>query len=576
MHTQIRLSLFALLCGGFALLMASQSHAQTGFVTGQITDARTGAPVAGATVQIGSIFLGGFSSQQSMLTAADGRYEFEVSVSASRVVLVSAAAPLLPTYWPSMPCLAQLPCGFVAGQFISVQSGETFVADVALSPPGSMSGRVLADDTGLPLAGINVFASWRSIEGSLLVDVLTDAQGDFQVDGLPPGEYRVWVEGGADFVAEVYDNIPCNASCFGFYPEETPVAVVAEHVRAQVDFSLATASVIAGSVSDNVNPANPVSVGVQIQRLTADGLVSAGSTITSQSPEFAFTGLRAGNYVLNTYPGDPMLNYANEVYNDRDCLSDRCTEVEIAAGDRIILDAGETADVGIGLDPAASVSGCISDAATAAPLANVDVVAYEESPGLLLLRTLNMATTGADGCYRIDYLRSVSDLRLRSVNQAGFVDEVYQDVACLGGTCDPLAGISFPLSHDQDLASFDMALVEGVSLGGVVVPQFAGAVLENITVFVHNAQGSPVRNFDSSLRARSDGRFQSYALVDGVYYLSARYENTSFLYGGEVIAGMAIPVLDGTPITIENGQSVDDVVFPLRGAQILANGFEAD
>lgn len=572
-----RYTLQAVLVMVLACLMCMPAQAQTGFVGGVITDSRTGAPVQGALVQIGTSILGGFDSEQEATTGSDGRYRFEVSASASRVVFVVPPSPLLPTYWPTYPCPPNPPCGLIpAGHFISVPSGQTFVADVVVSPPGAVAGRVLRDDNAQPVEALTVVASWQrtpETPGFLQMQASTDTQGDYQFTGLPPGNYRVWVEGGSDLVSEVFDDIVCDGPCTATNEGITPVTVSAEQLTMGVDFGLAQAAVLSGSLTDLAHPGTSPNIGLDLRRLTDTGPVVAGSLVSEDST-FTFSGLAAGTYVLGTYDcGGPCPTYVNEIYDDRPCAADQCSEAELLAGDQLVLAAGETANISIALEPAASISGCITDAATGVGLPDVEAIVFEDAL-FIGPRAIARATTGADGCYRVEYLSAQSDLRLMSLNGAGLVDEVYQDIPCLGSACDALAGVEFALGYDQDLSGFDMALAAGASLGGQVLLPPTDPAPEEVELFLYDSMGRPARVFDMGIPVNAAAQFQSYALADGVYYLGARYRGVSFLYGGEVTPGMGINPLEGTPITIANGQSVEGLVFSLISPLIFADDFE--
>lgn len=577
-------SLSLLIC---SWLLSAHALAQTGTVSGRIVEGTSGQPVTGASVQIGTIVFGGFAPEQAALTDGDGRYSFEVSANSTKALFVQAQPPLLPSYWPGIPCGANPPCSFPGLGNISVQAGQTFVADLTLNPPGALSGSVIRDDNATPIANALIMARWRAtpdLPGSVSFQTRTDALGDYVIDGLPPGQYRVWADGEDAYISELYDDIPCEFSCQVIVEGELPVAVTAEGERVGVDFRLAEGGVITGQVSDNSAPGEPVIAGVRLRRSTADGWVTEGGVQLSAESEFTFAGLRPGTYVLGSYSGcgsggNNCRAYANEVYNDRDCLADECTEAELIAGDPIVLVAGGMETIQMGLDPAASISGCVTDALSHEPLPGIDMIAYFR-PNLPItgIRTIGSAVTGADGCYKIDYLPTNPDVSLRSFNSAGYVDQVYDGLPCLGGNCQPLAGNRLNISHDQDLFGYDMALEAGASISGTILQFPDGPPLEEVAITIYDANGNEIRNFDSErLRSRENGHFQTFGLADGVYYLLARFGDVFRVYGVPKQPGAPGPgatPLEGTPVTIANGQSVVDLNFVLFSDDILIDGFE--
>lgn len=134
-------------------------------VTGTVTDAETDRPLAGVAVNVGA---------DRTVTDPDGRYRLECAAGAVRV-------------------------DFDVEGYAREQSRETLAADsvterdVALSPGGTITGRVLGPDgpvVGVPVATAPV--DMRNGWGRMLGHG-TDADGRFTVTGLASGEYAVVV-----------------------------------------------------------------------------------------------------------------------------------------------------------------------------------------------------------------------------------------------------------------------------------------------------------------------------------------------------------------------------------------------
>lgn len=115
-------------------------------IAGRITDAKTGKPIAGATVYVDSL---------STKTDADGRYSFK-RVRQGATVMASAD-----NYGPA-----------------GAEIGENATIDIALKP-GALSGVVRDAVTGAPVPGATV-----AIDGAY---VTTDANGVYKLGELPPG-----------------------------------------------------------------------------------------------------------------------------------------------------------------------------------------------------------------------------------------------------------------------------------------------------------------------------------------------------------------------------------------------------
>ncbi len=90
---------------------------------------------------------------------------------------------------------------------ILVTAGENIDGiDFSLLKGGSISGRVTAGDTGLPISNIYVsaygYSDWN-LDGS---DASTDADGYYSITGLQHGSYRVAVYGNGTYNTKYYNN----------------------------------------------------------------------------------------------------------------------------------------------------------------------------------------------------------------------------------------------------------------------------------------------------------------------------------------------------------------------------------
>ena len=135
-------------------------------LSGVVTDAATGAPLAGASVTVAG---------QTAITGADGRYSLGGLAAGTLSVQVSAA-------------------GYAARGLALVLDGiaEFNLPAIALSkdaPPattGTISGVVTAKAGGAPLAGVTV-----TVSGSASMTATTGADGSYRLDGVAPGALSV-------------------------------------------------------------------------------------------------------------------------------------------------------------------------------------------------------------------------------------------------------------------------------------------------------------------------------------------------------------------------------------------------
>src|SRR5262245_34189043 len=141
-------------------------------INGQVIDAATRAPVAGATVKIG---------ESSVRTDRDGRFSFDnVDPGEHRIVT-------------SKP-------GYVTDELTMVADAKNSVSDVTvrMTPAAVITGRVV-DDEGRPVRGAPVEAlayGYRNGRRELVThgnSATTNDRGEFRLFWLDPGKYYLMV-----------------------------------------------------------------------------------------------------------------------------------------------------------------------------------------------------------------------------------------------------------------------------------------------------------------------------------------------------------------------------------------------
>lgn len=560
-------TLILTLCG---LLASTAIQAQTGTITGQITDGQTGQPMSGVEVQIGIGIFGGFDLIETTSTDSEGRYTFEVPGGSGRLIFINPAPPHRPIYWPDIVCIG-LPCSPGMLPNISAAAGQTVVADAQVFRPGNLSGRVVRSEDQAPMAGVKITAAALNNPFASL-ELHSNADGEYFFPMLSAGTFRIFAEAGPGFVSEVFDNVPCTF-CFGFQAGETPVIISSDLTATGIDFALDRAALISGTVEDDVAGGLQAGVGVTLHRRGKDGFETVTGVLV-EGGQFEFNGLLAGDYVLATYSSGSGPTYVNEVFEELACQGPDCSENEIALGTTLSLGPGESATASFSLEPAASISGCLTSAGSGQPLANVEVIAYYIDLFGQFPATVNSTHTGPDGCYRLDYLPA-RNLRLRTFNTQGLVDRIYPDLPCLGNACPVDSGQEIPVPHNADLSGFDLQLATGASISGQILLRVSGPVADG-ELRLYDGAGDPIRfNDPFALPLQSNGDFQTYGLPDGTYYLAVNRGVDYYVFGAPTLPGDPRPEpTDGTPIVISAGQSVPGLVWILDEDGLLLDGFE--
>jgi acid phosphatase len=210
-----------------------------GTISGHVTNANTGAAIAGATVS----FSGG-----STTTDSNGAYSFSNVASGTYNVTASQN-------------------GFTSQtNSVTVSSGATSTLDFHLNPsstPGGITGHVTNSATGAAIAGATVGFSGGS--------TTTDSNGAYSFSSITPGTYSV------------------TASQTGFTSQTNSVAV-SSGATSTLDFHLSAAPT-AGAFTGHVTNANTAAA---IAGATVS--FSGGSTTTDSNGAYSFSNVAPGTY----------------------------------------------------------------------------------------------------------------------------------------------------------------------------------------------------------------------------------------------------------------------------------------
>ncbi len=361
-----------------------------------------------------------------------------------------------------------------------------------------ISGTVRDAATGLPVADVLVV-----IHNSNSVEVCsewTSSAGVYSCAGLAAGSYyvrtSVWASSASrGYVDELYDGVACP---FETCPvtSGTPVPVTAGALTTGIDFSLAPGGRISGTVTDAATGLPLSSAAVTIYRASgssvASGYTDGTGVYTSEG------GLPSGNFYART---SNSRGYFDEVYADLSCPSGACS---VTDGTPIGVTAGvTTAGIDFALAPGGRVGGTVTDAVTGMPLSGVQVGIFDWTG-----RSAASGTTNASGSFTTDKGLRSGTYYARTHNSLGYVDELYDDVPCTGGSCTVTRGAPIVVTAGET-TGIAFALRPGGRISGTVT--LAG------TVPPYEDPPVQVRIYDAS------GRLVSYDYVDA----SGSYTPTS-------------------------------------------------
>lgn len=192
-------------------------------IRGKVTDAASGAPLAGVSVATGimqfpAIGLWGFSPVASAVTNASGEYILEgFSGDGSNLLVMTraAASGWIDRAWQGIECnssnrFCNEP-GMAFTELDFATQPHPAQVDFALSRGASLAGRVVFDGSGEPAAGYSV-ATVAAGTGLSDKPVQTDSNGEFRISGLPAASYYLYASvypAFANTEGTLYPDLPC-------------------------------------------------------------------------------------------------------------------------------------------------------------------------------------------------------------------------------------------------------------------------------------------------------------------------------------------------------------------------------
>lgn len=495
-----------------------------GRITGRVVEAVSGNSVPGATVR----FLDAVGPQAAVETDSSGRYSY---------------APLAPgSYEISVSSPFHLPA---TREDIQISSGETTGVDFVLTGDGvgrgSISGRVVAEGTGQPLAGVYLSVFPQLPENSLL-GATTDDGGRYRLENLAAGTYHVKASAHSFYEDEIYDDVLCGTCYPGL---GTAVEVEAGRRSSGVDFALARNGRLVGQVFDEESgePIREGSVVVYHPRgyLLAEDDLADGT--------FSFDSIDSGLYYVLTR----VLRSVDEIYPGLPCLNAVC---DFTAADLVEMGSGAVTEIDFSLSRAARLTGRVTAAETGDRLPFVEVTVYDKF-GVALLS----ARTNDSGAYEFNGLPG-GRYYLATPGAHGYGGELFGGLPCPFAQCDVTSGQAVSVRPGTARRRLDLELDFGAgSLSGIVREETTGQRVPDLLIRLYDERGRRI----ASSRTDLAGFYFFSSIPAGTYYL--RTPDTS-TYQGELYDDVACPrgcrITRGTPVEIGAGAALTDLDFDLR------------
>lgn len=519
-----------------------------GRIEGQVTDSTTGMAISDVSVTVYTLH-GDYIDQVD--TDASGRYTIGGLYSGKYRVSTYNDEGYLDESWNDNKCL--LWCEYTDGNPITVFAGQVINGiDFALDKGGSISGRITnASQQPLQYVGLNIF----TMDGDWLAGDYADANGTYQIDGLPEASYYV-VAYSDTYIDALYSNVPCmQGNCD--LSSGTPVSVVSGSTTTGIDFVLDPGGSISGKMTD-------ASGSTPLDYAEVDVYDSSGNWIsygyTDATGNYLTGGLATDSYFVVTQ----NWTYIDEVFNNIPCPFGKC---DPTIGTPVSVIAGEvTPGIDFSLDSGGIISGKITSAQDSSPL-RFEVRLYD-SNGSYLTSTWSNDT----GDYKL-YGMITGDYYVLAIDEEeeeygddpnNYIDELYNDIPCPGASCDIRTGTLVPATAGSETSGINFSLSPGGSISGRFTDE-NGIPLPYVEVMIYDSQG----NLEAtSYYSNYAGRYVVSGLPNGTHHAVTR---DYYGYGGyihELYDDIPCPdsncdVTSGTPIPVTVGEETQNINFAL-------------
>jgi 5-hydroxyisourate hydrolase-like protein (transthyretin family) len=292
---------------------------------------------------------------------------------------------------------------FATAEAITLSEGEARTEiDAVLFTKGAVSGTVTAAGGG-PIAGLTVCAYGIEMSGSSCSQ--TNASGEYWIEYLQLGQYRVEFRGGTDYVDQYFDGAARQA-------EADPVTVNTGPPTPGIDAEMQPAGKIEGTVVDAVTEAGVENVEVCPEKAT--GYLEFNCAWTDSSGHYVIGGLPAGSYLVSF--AEEGQDYLDQYFNGS-VRRGEASPLTVAAGATV-------SSVDARMTKGAQITGTVTDQG-GSPIEGVEVCAEANRARE---ENVRCATTAGDGTYAIHPVPSGAyRIHFRPSSAGNYLDQYYDD-----------------------------------------------------------------------------------------------------------------------------------------------------
>ncbi len=463
-------------------------------ITGAVTDAASGAPLASVSVQA----INTVTSQPYFGSSTGTSYQIQVPAGTYKVSASDFGGLYVPEYFSDKPTLA-------TADVMTAAAGASQTIDFALAKRAVIRGLVTSN--GTPMSGVAVQAYSASNSLSPAASAFSQADGSYRFGGLAPGSYLLRaIDGQGRSISEWYSN----ATSFN-----TAAIVSLGLSDAVIDLDLAPGGRITGTVTSGGNPVANVSVG--ISKASDDSFVA--TSLTNFLGQYTSEAIPAGSYKVTATRCCPSGTSA--FYDGKGSL---------ATADPVAVTLGATTpNINITLAPldTRGISGTITVEGTATPIIGAVVKVYTN--GFQYTSTF----TSADGTYSFSSLPA-GPYKLSASSQ--LYDEEF-----FNGAVD-LAGAQTITVTDTVLTGFNIGLLAAATgtIAGTITDSLTSLPITGVCVDAfRDGIGNSVRDCTDA-----NGQYEI-AVAVGTYSLSINKAD----YISQFLANPTVAVTASTATT---------------------------
>lgn len=421
-------------------------------ISGKVTDADDGKPIAKAQVIIGDMR----ANLKPLVAFTDQNGEYHLALPAGSYKPVQASAPMYSPEWYN-----EKNDPTQADEVVVTKGVVTQNINFTLERWGGGISGVVKDDAGNPIdhATVKIWSAPMTTNPStkrFFVMAVSGADGSYEIKNIPGGKYLVYA-GAKGFIIEFYNNAPDIKTA-------AEVTVVNKQTTTGIDFSLSKGGNISGTVTD-VKTNNPIP-GAFVSIRNNVSLVEMGAKTDVQG-NYTLGGLPTGDYIV--FAMAPR--YKGEFY--KDVIDPKlATPVSVTAPNTT---TGIDFALELGPPIKHKITGSVVDAVSQMPLQLTFIEAIDPVTG-----QTTVTTTNPNGQFEID-ANTGAIIRARAIDYVG---------SYAGGNTNWNEGKAPVNGGLLDFALSPMAETGFATLRGSVIDETSRNPIPNTWVYGQDTEGN--------------------------------------------------------------------------------------